>query len=77
MYKRRYVLDLSAGYRYQLTFGVQWISEVLHFCHGLPIILVACKKDLRDDPKTVDDLRRLGQRPVQKAEVGEIWLNWQ
>lgn len=50
---------------------LQWISEVLHFCHGLPIILVACKKDLRDDPKTVDDLRRLGQRPVQEAKVSD------
>ncbi|KAK4689838.1 hypothetical protein P7C73_g269, partial [Tremellales sp. Uapishka_1] len=46
----------------------KWISEVLHFCHGLPIILVACKVDLREDPKTKDDLRRLSQRPVSTAE---------
>ena len=61
----------------QLCFDTpKWISEVLHFCHGLPVILVACKRDLREDPKTIDDLRRLGQRPVQKAEVRDSkrWL---
>ena len=47
---------------------VQWISEVLHFCQGLPIILVACKKDLRNDPKTIQDLDRMNQRPVPSAE---------
>jgi Ras family protein A len=47
---------------------MQWISEVLHFCQGLPIILVACKKDLRDDPKTIQDLSRMNQRPVSRAE---------
>jgi Ras family protein A len=42
----------------------KWISEVLHFCAGLPIILVGCKKDLRNDPKTVDELKKTGQEPV-------------
>lgn len=46
----------------------QWISEVLHFCQGLPIVLVACKKDLRDDQKTIQDLGRMNQRPVTRAE---------
>jgi Ras family protein A len=52
----------------QCTDPYQWISEVLHFCQGLPIILVACKKDLREDPKTQQDLSRMNQRPVSKAE---------
>ena len=47
----------------------KWISEVLHFCSGLPIILVGCKKDLRNDPKTIDELRRTSQRPVTTQEV--------
>jgi len=47
----------------------KWISEVLHFCSGLPIILVGLKKDLRNDPKTVDELRRTSQRPVTSQEV--------
>merc|ERR1712169_93363 len=36
----------------------KWISEVLHFCSGLPIILVGCKKELRYDQKTIEELRK-------------------
>ena len=48
----------------------QWISEVNHFCRGVPIILVGLKKDLRRDPKTIDELRKTSQRPVTFEEVG-------
>ena len=41
----------------------------MHFCAGLPIILVACKKDLRRDPRVVDELRKTNQRPVTPEEV--------
>lgn len=27
----------------------KWIQEVKHFCMGLPVVLVGCKKDLRND----------------------------
>jgi len=50
----------------------KWISEVLHFCSGLPIILVGCKQDLRNDPKTIDELRRVNQRPVQSQEGAAV-----
>jgi len=46
----------------------KWISEVMHFCQGLPIILVGCKKDLRFDPKTIEELRKTSQRPVTTEE---------
>jgi len=46
----------------------KWISEVMHFCAGLPIILVGCKKDLRRDPKTIEMLKRHGQRTVSSEE---------
>lgn len=46
----------------------KWISEVLHFCQGVPIILVGCKTDLRHDPKTIEDLKRTSQRPVTTDE---------
>ncbi|KAG4301339.1 hypothetical protein PCANB_002306 [Pneumocystis canis] len=46
----------------------KWISEVLHFCSGLPILLVACKKDLRHDLKTLEELRKTSQRPVTTEE---------
>jgi len=42
----------------------KWIAEVLHFCQGLPILLVACKKDLRGDQHTIDELRKTNQEPV-------------
>ena len=42
---------------------------MLHFCQGLPIILVGCKKDLRYDPKTIEELRKTSQKPVSPEEV--------
>jgi hypothetical protein len=50
---------------------LQWISEVMHFCAGLPIILVGCKKDLRRDPRVIEELRKTSQRPVTPEEVSE------
>lgn len=47
----------------------QWISEVVHFCSGLPIILVGCKADLRDDPNTIEALRATNQKPVSSQDV--------
>ncbi|KIK06295.1 hypothetical protein K443DRAFT_290391 [Laccaria amethystina LaAM-08-1] len=49
-----------------------YISEVNHFCPGLPIILVGLKKDLRRDPKTIDELRKTSQRPVTVEEGLEV-----
>lgn len=46
----------------------KWISEVLHFCQGVPILLVGCKTDLRYDPKTIEELKRTSQRPVTPDE---------
>ena len=47
----------------------KWISEVNHFCPNLPIILVGCKKDLRFDQKTRQDLDKSGQAPVMPEQV--------
>jgi len=46
----------------------KWISEVMHFCPGLPVLLVGCKKDLRRDQRTIEDLRKTSQRPVTPEE---------
>ncbi|EEB07587.1 rho family GTPase Rho5 [Schizosaccharomyces japonicus yFS275] len=46
----------------------KWISEVLHFCSNLPIILVACKKDLRNDPKTIEELSKTNEKPISSEE---------
>ncbi|KAJ5735521.1 GTP-binding protein rhoA [Penicillium malachiteum] len=46
----------------------KWIQEVTHFCHGMPIILVGCKKDLRQDPGTIQALRKISQSPVTSEQ---------
>lgn len=46
----------------------KWISEVLHFCSSLPILLVACKADLRNDPKIIEELSKTNQHPVTTEE---------
>jgi GTPase SAR1 family protein len=53
----------------RLLTAAQWISEVLHFCQGLPIILVGCKKDLRFDQKTIEELHKTSQKPVTPEQV--------
>ncbi|PKX95690.1 Rho family GTPase RHO1 [Aspergillus novofumigatus IBT 16806] len=52
----------------------KWISEVLHFCQGLPIILVGCKKDLRHDPKTIEELHKTSQKPVTPEQIIDIFV---
>lgn len=54
---------------------MQWISEVVHFCQGLPIVLVGCKVDLRGDPTTIDALKATNQRPVEQQEVSTAAMN--
>ena len=44
----------------------------MHFCAGLPIILVGCKKDLRRDPRVIEELRKTNQRPVTPEEVRSL-----
>lgn len=53
----------------------KWISEVLHFCAGLPIILVGCKSDLRQDPKTIEELQKASQTPVTTEQVNRLIKN--
>ncbi|WPK23517.1 hypothetical protein PUMCH_000758 [Australozyma saopauloensis] len=50
----------------------KWISEVLHFCQGVPVILVGCKVDLRSDPVTIKNLQADQQSPVSTAEGQEV-----
>lgn len=42
----------------------KWLEEVRHFLPRVPIILCGNKTDLRNDPKTLNDLSRFGQKPV-------------
>ncbi|CEI68089.1 unnamed protein product [Fusarium venenatum] len=40
-----------------------WISKVSNFMPNVPCILVGLKKDLRDDPKTIEELKKDNQQP--------------
>lgn len=46
----------------------KWIAEVNHFCGRLPILLIGCKIDLRQDPRVVGEMRLYGQRPITYEE---------
>jgi Ras homolog gene family, member A len=48
---------------------LQWCGEIAHYCPEVPIILVACKKDLRDDEAVIEDLAKMGQHPLSLEEV--------
>lgn len=52
-----------------LIVAFQWIAEVNHFCGDLPILLIGCKIDLRQDPRVVGEMRLHGQRPITYEEV--------
>ncbi|CAO3651230.1 unnamed protein product [Mucor hiemalis] len=47
----------------------KWIEELNTYCFGVPIILVGCKKDLRKDVKTIEELQKISQKPVSTQEV--------
>ncbi|CAD0096902.1 unnamed protein product [Aureobasidium vineae] len=47
-------------------------EKVLHFCQGLPIILVGCKKDLRHDQKTIEELHKTSQTPVTEEQARQV-----
>lgn len=49
----------------------KWAPEVKHFCPGIPIILVACKIDLRGDPEVERDLALNGLGKMPTREEGE------
>ncbi|NXK57044.1 RHOF protein, partial [Chauna torquata] len=42
----------------------KWYPEVNHFCKGVPVLLVGCKTDLRQDRAVLRELRRGHQEPV-------------
>ena len=46
----------------------KWTPEVKHFCPNVPIILVGNKKDLRNDPNRIKELRKMNKEPVKPEE---------
>ncbi|KAK9378139.1 small GTPase superfamily [Kockiozyma suomiensis] len=49
----------------------KWITEINEICPDIPIILVGLKKDLRQDPQAIEEVRKRSQRFVtqQEAEI--------
>jgi len=45
-----------------------WVPEVYHFCPNLPVILVCCKKDLRNDSNVINKLKEKGEKPISYEE---------
>jgi small GTP-binding protein len=43
----------------------KWTPEVRHFCPSVPMILVGCKKDLRNDQATINELAKVKTGPVK------------
>ncbi len=42
----------------------KWNPEIQHFCGACPVILVACKIDLRTDLETIERLKERGEKPL-------------
>jgi Rho family, other len=51
---------------------LQWVEEANERCPGVPIILVGLKKDLREDPVAIEEIRKRSQHFVGSREAGEI-----
>lgn len=49
----------------------QWIEEAHERCPGVPIILVGLKKDLREDPLAIEEMRKKSLRFVTTKEGTE------
>ncbi|GKT40324.1 GTP-binding protein rho2 [Colletotrichum spaethianum] len=47
---------------------LQWVEEVTRLCPGVPIILVGLKKDLREDPVAIEEMRKKSLRFVTHQE---------
>jgi len=45
------------------------MPEIRHYCSRCPVVLVACKIDLREDPETISRLKQRDEKPI-KTKVG-------
>jgi len=46
----------------------KWVDEILEYCPGVKLVLVALKCDMREDQPTLDRLSRTGAHPVDYEE---------
>ncbi|OXV10148.1 hypothetical protein Egran_02088 [Elaphomyces granulatus] len=50
---------------------IKWIEEANERCFGVPIILVGLKKDLREDPMAIEEMRKKSLRFLSPREGSE------
>ncbi|KAI1070867.1 hypothetical protein LB507_006877 [Fusarium sp. FIESC RH6] len=50
----------------------KWIEEAQRLCTGVPIILVGLKKDLREDPVAIEEMRKKSLRFVSEHDGESI-----
>lgn len=50
----------------------KWYLEIKHYAPGVPIILVGTKKDLRDEPDTLQELKAQGLKPVDVKDAKKL-----
>ncbi|NXD03246.1 RHOF protein, partial [Certhia familiaris] len=46
----------------------KWYPEVNHFCKGVPVLLVGCKTDLRQDQEVLQKLKDGRMEPVSRQQ---------
>ncbi|NXY38608.1 RHOD protein, partial [Pomatorhinus ruficollis] len=46
----------------------KWYPEVNHFCKGVPVLLVGCKMDLRQDQEVLQKLKDGRMEPVSRQQ---------
>ncbi|NXH41822.1 RHOF protein, partial [Dicaeum eximium] len=46
----------------------KWYPEVNHFCKGVPVLLVGCKTDLRQDQEMLQKLKDGRMQPVSRQQ---------
>jgi Rho family protein len=46
----------------------KWVEEAQERCPGVPVILVGLKKDLREDPLAIEEMRKKSQKFITYKE---------
>ncbi|NXG60821.1 RHOD protein, partial [Hemiprocne comata] len=47
----------------------KWYPEVNHFCKGVPVLVVGCKTDLRQDPEVRQKLKEGRLEPISRQQA--------
>ena len=53
-------------------FREKWIPELRSHCGKVPVVLVGTQSDLREDGKTILQLRQNKEQPIQENEAKKL-----